>query len=154
MQQPSIDCLLMRARLRYVRRLMCNSPPALLASLAPRVDGKPLPWVKLIVSDLRWLREKSCVPLFWALPDPTAGPAAWRDQMADPKWGERFSRVFFVESVADPPEKCGPAPLRPHACDICGASFPTCRELSSHQTAARKKRKAYSEYIGDAATCP
>eukprot|EP00959_Pyramimonas_sp_CCMP1952_P002018 41406-Pyramimonas_sp.AAC.1 len=64
--------------------------------------------------------------------------------MADPKWGERISRVFFVESVADPPEKCGPAPFRPHACDVCGASFPTHRKLSSHQTAAHKKRKAYN----------
>ena len=154
MQQPSIDCLLMRARLRYVKRLVCNSPPALLAILASRVGGEQLPWVKLIVSDLRWLRENSCVQLFWTLPDPTAAPAAWCDQMADPKWGERISRVFFVESVADPPDKRGPAPVGPHACDICGASFPTYRELASHQTTAHKKRKAYNEYIGDTVTCP
>merc|ERR1712032_1759572 len=79
MQQPPIDCLLMRARLRYAKRLLCNRLGALCAVLASRPKGKPLPWVSLLLRDLVWLRDFSCVKAFWHLPDPSDNPTLWVD---------------------------------------------------------------------------
>eukprot|EP00973_Karenia_brevis_P036908 5085597-Karenia_brevis.AAC.1 len=49
---PSIDCILQRHRLIYLRRLLCHAPPPLQAALHIHVKGKLLPWTQLIVEDL------------------------------------------------------------------------------------------------------
>eukprot|EP00973_Karenia_brevis_P083741 11619647-Karenia_brevis.AAC.1 len=48
MQAPSIDCILMVARLRYLGRLVRLQPPTLVALLHVHKDGKRLPWIDLV----------------------------------------------------------------------------------------------------------
>ena len=70
---PSIDCLLCRARLRFLGRILRRQPPQVVAFLSVRFKGKPLPWVTLVLEDLRRLR--ATVALCSRLPDPeTSGP--------------------------------------------------------------------------------
>ncbi|CAK0858575.1 unnamed protein product [Prorocentrum cordatum] len=165
MQQPSIDCILRRARLRHGARLVRNRPAALFALLGDRPQAnsrarggrdrvEPLPRVDFFISDLAWLREHSCVPAFWDLPDPAVCAEPWCEQMACAEWGDRVPPIFFVGSIADPPSKCGPAPLQPFECEVCHASFATYCALASHHTSAHKKRRAFNEYVGDTSTCP
>ena len=53
---PSIECILARARLRYLRRLVLRQSMSLLALLSVRLKGQMLPWVTLIMNDLRGFR--------------------------------------------------------------------------------------------------
>ena len=71
-KMPSIECVLARARLRYVRRIVAEQPKALLALLAIRHKNQPLPWVTLVLNDLRALRI--AVAGCNDLPDPGADP--------------------------------------------------------------------------------
>ena len=71
LQMPSLDCLMVRARLRYLGRLLRTMPPALLALLACRFGGKRLPWTEQLVQDLRIAHQQ--VALCSRLPDPSAG---------------------------------------------------------------------------------
>ena len=50
MNQTSVDCLLRRARLRYLERFLRTSPVELLSLLAVPVQ-EPLPWTKLVWDD-------------------------------------------------------------------------------------------------------
>ena len=49
---PSIDCLLRRKRLLYLRRLIVDGPAVLQALLAVDAPLDPLPWTKLVIADL------------------------------------------------------------------------------------------------------
>ena len=73
-QQPSIDCLLMRARLRYFRRLVLSRPAVLVALLHSRVNGARLPWCELLICDLKWLRLRSDTDLLCSAPCPDQDP--------------------------------------------------------------------------------
>eukprot|EP00973_Karenia_brevis_P050874 7065722-Karenia_brevis.AAC.1 len=57
-QIPSIDCCIMRKRLMYLRRVLMREPPTLMALLHCRSGATRLPWVALILSDLRFIRER------------------------------------------------------------------------------------------------
>ena len=59
LSQPSVDCLLMRARMRYVRRLVIHVTLVLCALLRARHRGKFMPWTALVVQDLEWIRRNS-----------------------------------------------------------------------------------------------
>lgn len=47
LEAPSIDCILMRVRLRYMSRLARHQPPTLTALLHVRLDDQRLPWIML-----------------------------------------------------------------------------------------------------------
>ena len=49
LQAPSIDCLLMRGRLRYLARIVKATPHALMALLFATPKGKQMPWCSLII---------------------------------------------------------------------------------------------------------
>ena len=51
MSQPSVDCLLMRASMRHVRRLVVRAPPALCALLGARPRGKLMFWTAPLSAD-------------------------------------------------------------------------------------------------------
>ena len=54
---PSIDCLLCRARLRYLGRMTRAQPPALVALLRQRVAGRRPAWIELVVRDMARMLE-------------------------------------------------------------------------------------------------
>ena len=72
---PSIDCLLARARLTYLGRLLRSRPPALVALLRQRPRGLRSRWLDLLVSDLRRVRQ--LVARCSGLPEPDDDPEVW-----------------------------------------------------------------------------
>ena len=126
MKAPSIECILARARLNYLRRLLCCKPRALVALLSSRFNGEPLPWVKLVLADMRSL--KSSVRSCEHLPDPADEPLLWFDFMeSKAKWKHALACFTFVESQIGAVSSCG---LRNCAhsdvkCTACSKAFLT-----------------------------
>ena len=52
LQQPSIDCILIRKRLRYVARIVKAMPQSLVAFLTVARADRALPWVEQMHADL------------------------------------------------------------------------------------------------------
>ena len=78
---PSIECLLLRARLLYFSSLARFGPPILLAIFASITDSQREPggtrrmtWAAQIIHDLRAINEYYRTELR-GTPDPTSGPA-------------------------------------------------------------------------------
>ncbi|CAK0862941.1 unnamed protein product [Prorocentrum cordatum] len=155
LKQPSLDCLVMRARLRYLGRLVRSSPPALLALLAARPGGARLPWVTLLVSDLGKLRE--LVALCSTLPPPEGTASAWVTFISDSpaRWANAVSMLFFTDSCCD---RGGAAPVgggtRPFACHQCDARFATAKARDQHLRIRHHVRCLQRSYAGADATCP
>jgi len=155
-QQPSIDCLLMRARMRYVRRLVQCKPVVLAGLLHTRVRGRLLPWCELVLADFEWLRKWSCIDAFRDAPDPSVDPDWWSRAASDSSWPGRVSRIFFAESVADPPIPGNPglACAQPFQCLSCMATFPDQRRLTSHMQRSHAWRLRVHLKIDGSGTCP
>ena len=133
LQSPSIDCILMKARLRYFGRILKMQPPALLALLSSRPGGSPIGWVRLIVQDMRILQQR--VSLCSALPDPVGNPKPWLILIRDnpQRWSLAIGALYFVESICDRVAfpKANAAVLQ-HVCEICNTSFATTKALQLH----------------------
>lgn len=84
---PSMDCLLMRGRLRYLSRIVKGSPKALLCLLFSTPGNKKLPWTLRIVEDMRTLRHR--VSICSRLPDPADDSKLWVDFIK--QYHERWS---------------------------------------------------------------
>ena len=65
---PSLDCLLTRARLRYLGRILRTQPASLCALLSIRHRARLLGWTALVIKDLKIAWQQ--VALCKALPDP------------------------------------------------------------------------------------
>eukprot|EP00973_Karenia_brevis_P075128 10436683-Karenia_brevis.AAC.1 len=77
LHQPLVDCLLLRARLRYIGRLLRHRPRPLLALLHVRHRAKRLPWVAQVLTDLEMARLRSSSADFAALPLPEGEMNPW-----------------------------------------------------------------------------
>eukprot|EP00973_Karenia_brevis_P001721 234277-Karenia_brevis.AAC.1 len=133
LNQPSVDCLITRRRLMYLKRLVGLTPGPLHALLAVGCPTKPLPWVKLILSDLRLLRSQ--VSDVANMPNPEDNPEKWLSVILDERWRNWVLQLFFIDSVADKGEK--PVVVKMWACEMCPKSeiafFASERALRSHQ---------------------
>lgn len=91
---PSIDCLVMRARLLYAGRLVLRAPPPLVAVLQSRPGGKPLEWVSTLSGDLCKLNSR--VPIVRRLPpSPNYCPSVrWSLMTCDAKLFKHGTRTF------------------------------------------------------------
>jgi hypothetical protein len=81
LRQPSVECILAKASLSYVARLLRTGPQSLQALLQFRggLDGTlMLPWVRQIINDLRGLQKYYTTKLA-ALPDPADDAKPWKD---------------------------------------------------------------------------
>ena len=66
LQAPSIDSLMLSARMRYLKRIISLRPTALISVLHMSTnDGKAMPWVRMILNDAEMLRSLDALP-----PDP------------------------------------------------------------------------------------
>ena len=71
---PSLDCVLRKRRLKYISRLArCELPPLHALLQAKNCLGKALPWVELIVSDLKVLMN-TLPNIFSTTPPPDVDP--------------------------------------------------------------------------------
>eukprot|EP00973_Karenia_brevis_P002289 307810-Karenia_brevis.AAC.1 len=98
---PSIDCLLMRGRLRYLARIVRLRPQALMSLLFSKPGNKRLAWSKLIVEDMRTLATR--VSICSHLQHPSLNSKCWVDFMIHQpeKWSLAIATLHFFESRCD-----------------------------------------------------
>ena len=157
----SIDCLLMRARLRYLRRLLVFAPPPLRAALHLKVKGEHLPWVSLVLSDLVHLRSVCNLPI----PPPTESlfaSRAWSDLIVNQphEWHRMVSEITFYHSVADKgkalPQRIGDIHCDTSlsfVCTLCSNKFPTNMQLGGHLRMVHGIRSNLRLFVPDS-SCP
>ena len=142
---PSIDCVLMRRRLMYLKRVVERAPGPLLALLAQRSSKISAPWVELVRDDLRCLRARVATQL----PDPLAHCREWLSFMMSCDWVDAVSHLFFDSKVGDKVvvEPVGTNPLTTFRCSLCPApenltNFLSKKALDSH---IRSRHKVKTE---------
>jgi len=161
--QPSIDCLLMRARLRYLRRMCKHSNQALYIITCMRHKDKPIPWVTQIVRDLATLR-KHCGASGSKLPEHNAPLEVW-SKLFDSKaaWDQAVQSIYFVESVSDTRSNSCSSNLSNniHVCSQCPAlpdgtrpCWSTAKALESHMRSKHKCLSQYRCYVREDGRCP
>jgi len=101
---PSADCVILRARLRYLRRLLCSScmPLKVLPSIKDKNGEPALQWPRLIMNDLKFLRSNT----HWIakmLPPPEDDADSWAAFIMNEEsfWHEAIDGIHFVDSVCD-----------------------------------------------------
>ena len=156
---PSVDCLLCRARLRYLGRMTRAQPPALVALLRQRVAGRRPAWIELVVRDMA--RMRVLVARCASLPHPDADPEAWvRRAVDDPKtWAQDVAVLHFTDSICDrgAPAAEG-ATVRPFACADCAVAFATAKQWALHRRTVHAERCPQRQFAviksDGAAPCP
>ncbi|CAK0870212.1 unnamed protein product, partial [Prorocentrum cordatum] len=78
-QAPSIDCLVLRKRLRYYHRVVTHQPSAAWAFMQARPRGRPLPHVAQLIAELDLFRR--IAPELDAMPGCTVAPGMWFSRM-------------------------------------------------------------------------
>ena len=156
---PSIDCILCRARLRYLGRIARSHPPSLVTLLRQRVNGRRPAWVELVVSDMTRMRQT--VARCASLPPPDSDPDAWMQRSAtDPRsWAQDVSVLYFTDSVCDREAVPGiSSHARPFACSECSVAFSSEKQLALHLSrhhGIRCQQRLYAAVHSDGtATCP
>jgi len=160
--KPSMDCLLVRARLSYLRRVCRHPSQALFLLLTGRVNGKPLPWVAQLISDLTILR-KSAELHKTKLPGENAPLLEWLSLFdTSSAWGDAVAGIYFTHSCNDKVSSSGPSTqAHQYVCDICTASenglrpsFATSRALESHKRSKHKQLSEFRFYVDADGKCP
>lgn len=149
---PSIDCIVARARMRYIARLARTRPVTLLALLSSRPAGKPLPWVDLVVNDMTMMR--GTVSACAALPHPGTDPRAWAEFMLEPApWSRAVASLHYDASVCDAAPALRGEATNPFACEQCGARFATSRAALQHARRKHGVRVPQREFAHADAVC-
>ena len=160
LKMPSIECILARARLRYIQRLVCRQPKVLVSLLASRVHGRALPWMELVFADMMAL--KSAVSYCSWLPDLPGGHLQWVDFMrSQAKWKQALACFEFVESsigstYKDPGPGVETALVAYHAnhpCDKCVEVFTNRKALLAHQRRKHGNRVEQRFFANRAGIC-
>ena len=161
LQQPSIDCLIMRRRLLYVARIVACKPLALIGLLRGRRNGQPLPWVRQMHGDLTVLHNSVLRGSACPLAHPDAGLEGWPAWIAGnlTAWRACVGQLFFTSSILDASAADTPG-VRTMACSICSGegrpAFLTQRSLAQHMRIAHNVRspmRAYAPASGLCAAC-
>ena len=150
--QPSIDCILTRARLKYAKRLLVNRPRALVALLSIRENGQPIPWVMLLADDCEVLRRNNdeannLGPLL-------VDHSAWYLFMMSDNWNHMVNSIHFHISITDRDLDSQQAKnVGAHQCIDCGDNFASGRALGSHRRAKHGVRNDIRLFVSSA-VCP
>ena len=95
---PSIDCLLIKARLRALPQILRSGPPCLLSLLQVRGErtGRQIPWARTLAGDMVTLQHAAPDKLR-ALGDPSKDARDWRDLARGfpVEWKQLVGRIHF-----------------------------------------------------------
>ena len=154
---PSVDCIIQRNRLLYLRRLLINKPRVLLAALHFQFKGRRLPWVELILEDLR--RVKKDLRCCSSLGDPAVDIEAWTTTITSHLWPSIVYLLHYTGSVSDRSSVRSSEKL--FSCDICSCgneasvvSFATQKALLAHNRTKHKTRIQHRFYVDADGICP
>jgi len=157
-----MDCLLVRARVRYLRRVCKHPNQALFLLLTMRSKEQPLPWVTQLLSDLTILRNSVGFHNN-ILPDMDADLHDWLTMFADGStWAKAVEAIFFTHSCNDKLSKgsCVPGNYQ-YICHTCTPqedgtrpSFATSKALESHQRTKHKQLNIFRFYVNADGICP
>ena len=154
LQQPSLDCLIVRARLAFAARVCRDRPAELLALLHLRVGGEAgrLPWVAQLAKDVDVLKDALAISQW---PSLFEGPQFWHDKMSQPHaWSNMIDSVFFTVSVCDrQKDASGSRAVHQFVCPDCDCAFASSRALESHARVKHLKRNIIREFV-PSAVCP
>ena len=101
---PSIDCLVIRARLKYAGRLANNAKVgALRALLSAKPKGKPMPWASQLARDMQYMYEHTDIAKLVTPPSHRDAGATWTHVMKHEKceFSCCVNQIFFSQSVLD-----------------------------------------------------
>ena len=155
LQQPSIDCLLLRRRLAFLGRIVITSHKTVVAVLAMRARNCLLPWVEQINADMLEMWK------LWPdgrkhLPHPAEHAMEWWHFMLNnaERWKRLVAEVFFVHSILDERAEASMAdPL--FACTLCeGSNFSSNQALLQHMRTKHDQKLRVSAYIDGSGRCP
>ena len=144
----SIDCLIQRARLKYIVRVQASRCRPLLALLRSRPMGKPLPWIQHICDDFNSLYR--FVPKVRdVLPGPSTPGAikAWYHfmQQKPESWYALVDQLRYIDSCIDVVKVSGSleSVVSAFVCCDCDSSFASNKALLCH----RRKRHGYRDPV-------
>ena len=159
MNAPSVDCIIMKMRLQYLRRLLCSQCAPLTALLSAKdtygVSASPL--AKLIAEDLDFVYNSSALARD-SLCAPTTSPEAWKRFIVESSsaWDGIIDQTFFSESSCD---RTANAKTPSAACSLkctvpgCMQMFPCTKSLMSHLRAKHKQRTGMRFFASSDGVC-
>ena len=157
---PKIETFVRRRRLNYFLRLANVKFDALHTLLQQRDKyGKQLPWVQLIVGDLRALKhffadklnELPCpsvsIEPYWRLA--TDYPHEWKCLVK--QLGDVSIEVIPADVHSGGAHADG---LSTYTCEQCSAAFCTYKKLAVHKWSKHRERSQLRHFIADVSRCP
>ena len=164
LDEPSIQCLVQRARLRALPTILgcpLDALGAMLSARSPR-DGRPVAWTDQIRKDLGDLR-KALPTQLGSLGNPLAADEAkqWFDMIVryPGEWADLVDRLWFQgrslgAERAHPTTGSGGQRDGAYACEVCGErGFRTQKALDQHARVKHGKRCDMNRYVATA-SCP
>ena len=154
---PSVDCLLQRKRLLYLRRILLHAPRPLVAALHIHIGDRCLPWTSMIVDDMATLSRYCSLDL----PHPAEQHMTWLNYIVESdehEWKKSVSHIHYIDSCCDrtaiKPSN-GTSPVQLYSCTLCSPSrcFSSEKALASHRRATHSIKTEVRAYV-DGSICP
>ena len=179
LMQPSMDCLVSRARLLYASRVNKSRTPILRAILAQHTHTRPMPWVVMLLRDFKYMfNSPACCDVLSqiegspsTIPDPACSccvpckcKATWLYFTTHRIWPQAVQMLFWMSSRHDlsvgPNPSPSPSDGVQHVCTICQAKesshkhvFDTAKALSSNCRVKHAVRNDMRRYVGTSKCC-
>jgi hypothetical protein len=159
LHELSVDCLIQRARLKYILRVHVSKCRPLLALLRSRPGGRPLPWVQQLMQDFcslyKFVPETRTV-----LPEPLSSGAAgaWYHFMTTNchGWCGLVDKLRYTDSCTDVAKVSMILEMAVHifACADCNATFASNKALLCHCRQKHNYRDPVRLFLTSDGVCP
>ena len=133
----SLEHEVRKRRLLLFSRVLRHGSPALLALLASRPKGVPVPWMATVLNDLEIVR--SALPQLSLMPSPSTEAGPWIQLLTGYPHEWRLIVATFVahdssvqKRAPKPPVPSGLLPSAQHTCDECQLAFKSRKALLQH----------------------
>ena len=159
---PSLDCYIRKRRLKYLARLTQAQFDSLHAVLQSKGNlGENMPWVDLLINDLKILRHSSNGKLS-ELPDPTESlvpywtlarnyPGEWKAIVE--LYKTHNDDVDNSKQVVFGQNQGSQLNANSFCCGVCGKSWDSWRKLSVHKWSKHGMRSDIRQFVGDVCVC-